>query len=377
MPPSSSNRVVFLDWLRGLAAVIMLQGHTFDAFASPATRQGSLFIFSQFIGGEAAAIFLLLTGVTYGLGMNRREHLSPWRRVTSALRRARYLFLLAVLFRVQNWAFSYPTSSVTDLLKVDVLNLMGVMAAILAVLALFRGLDRVKWAAGVGVLVAVFSPVVSSIPKSVFPQILQDYLVPSATMFGVFPWGAYFAFGCAVGSMVPLVERGGWNRVMQWSALVGFGLIFAGRYFANLPYSIYAASDFWLDSPALVACKLGIAMLLGSCAFLWTEYLSGGWSWLRQLGTTSLFVYWAHIALDYGRLFERYHQRLDAFTCVIASLAMIAAMVAGSVLFRRIVWSEIPRRISRRWAGIPSAPAPVYTMEHRGDEVRAAVRERA
>src|SRR5579863_5055271 len=103
----------------------MIQGHTFDAFVRPDSRNHPLFIFSQFIGGEAAAVFLLLTGVTYGLGMNRRENMSPWERVKAALQRARYLFLLAVLFRVQAFVFAYPRSSWTDLLKVDVLNLMG------------------------------------------------------------------------------------------------------------------------------------------------------------------------------------------------------------------------------------------------------------
>jgi uncharacterized membrane protein len=368
MPPSSSKRVVFLDWLRGLAAVIMLQGHTFDAFANPETRQGSLFILSQFIGGEAAAIFLLLTGVTFGLGLNRREHMTPWHRVTSALKRARYLFLLAVVFRVQNWAFSYPKSSLSDLLKVDVLNLMGLMAALLAFLSLFTGIQRVKWAAGVGAAIAVLSPVVSMIPKSYLPQLVQDYFVPSVTMFGVFPWGAYFAFGCAVGSAIPLIERGAWNRVMQWSALVGFGMVFAGRYFADLPFSIYPSANFWLDSPALVACKLGIAMLLGSGAYLWTEFLSTGWSWVRQLGTTSLFVYWAHIALDYGRLFDKYHLKLDALSCVLASLALIAVMVVGSILFRRIVWAELPSWFTGWWKGVEATPGQVVAF----DDYRAA-----
>src|SRR5712692_397561 len=122
MHSTNTKRIVFLDWLRGLAAVIMLQGHAFDAFLRPESRTGAPFIFSQFFGGQAAAIFLFLTGVTFGLGMNRRERLSPLRRVTAALSRARYLFLLALLFRLQTWSFAWPHARWTDLLKVDVLN---------------------------------------------------------------------------------------------------------------------------------------------------------------------------------------------------------------------------------------------------------------
>ena len=45
---------------------------------------------------------------------------------------------------------------------------------------------------------------------------------------------------------------------MQWAAMFGVGMILMARYFANLPFSIYPKSDFWLDSPAQVLIKLGV-----------------------------------------------------------------------------------------------------------------------
>src|SRR3977135_1994570 len=98
--PESASRIKFLDWLRGLAALIMFQGHTLHSLLRPEDREGAAFIFSQFFGGQAAAIFLFLTGITFGLGMNRRDDLPAWERITGALRRARYLFLLAIAFRL-------------------------------------------------------------------------------------------------------------------------------------------------------------------------------------------------------------------------------------------------------------------------------------
>jgi uncharacterized membrane protein len=346
--PESASRIKFLDWLRGLAAVIMLQGHTFHALLRPEDREGAAFIFSQFFGGQAAAIFLFLTGVTFGLGMNRRERLSPARRVTAALSRARYLFVLAFLFRLQTWSFAWPHARWTDLLKVDVLNAMGATAALLAVLALANGLDRVRMAAAAGVLIAALSPVIAGLDTSHVPWFLRGYVVPSADYFSVFPWGAYLAFGLAAGSAIPLVERKHWSRVMQWAALVGFALLLGGQYFSNLPFSIYAHSDFWINSPALVACKLGNTLLLAAGAFLWTEYLSAGWSWVRQLGTTSLAVYWVHVELIYGRWLTAYKERLGLWQCLAAVAAVTALMLVvslGVTRFRR--WGrERPRVLS-------------------------------
>src|SRR3954471_24596093 len=128
--------------MRGLAAIVMLQGHAFHSFLRPELREHPAFIFSQFFGGQAAAIFLFLTGITFGLGMNRRDSLPAWRRVTGALRRARYLFLLAIAFRAQMWIFALPNQPWTDMLRVDVLNLMGATAALLSVAALSQGIQR-------------------------------------------------------------------------------------------------------------------------------------------------------------------------------------------------------------------------------------------
>jgi uncharacterized membrane protein len=339
------GRIVFLDWLRGLAAIVMLQGHTFDSFLRPELREQPAYIFSQFFGGQAAAIFLFLTGITFGLGMNRREDLPAWRRVTAALRRARYLFLLAIAFRLQMWIFAWPNQPWTDLLRVDVLNVMGATAALLSVMALAQGMRRIRWAVAAGIVLAALAPVMSGLETGGLPVAVRDYFVPS-TAFSMLPWGAYLAFGLAAGSAAALVKRGEWARVMQWAALGGFGLLLAGRYFSDLPFSIYSNANFWLNSPALVACKMGITLLLASGAFLWTEYFSEGRSWVRLLGTSSLAVYWVHVELVYGRWLSSYKGHLTVWESVAASAALVLAMVGMSAGIRRFA---VRRWVAERW----------------------------
>lgn len=331
--------------MRGLAAIVMLQGHTFDSFLKPELREHPAFIFSQFFGGQAAAIFLFLTGITFGLGMNKREDLPPWKRITGALRRARYLFLLALAFRLQMWIFALPNQPWTDLLRVDVLNVMGATAALLSLIALARGMRRVRWAMLAGIALAALAPIMSGLGMggnvAALPGPIRDYFVPSASAFSMFPWGSYLAFGLAAGSAVPLVKRE-WSIVMQWAALGGFGLLLAGQYFSSLPFSLYSNSNFWLNSPALVACKLGITLLLGSGAFLWTEYFSAGWSWVRLLGTTSLAVYWVHVELVYGWWLGRLKQHLAVWECVAASAILVLAMVGMSAAIWRFRRKSVP-----------------------------------
>ena len=125
---AAPGRLDFLDWTRGAAAAIMLQGHVFHSFLRSDLRTGDAFILSQFVGGLPPAIFLFLTGITLAFLMDSSERrgLNGFERVKASLLRARYLLLLAVAFRFQLWLFAYPQSHWTALFRVDILNCMGV-----------------------------------------------------------------------------------------------------------------------------------------------------------------------------------------------------------------------------------------------------------
>src|ERR1035438_3488418 len=120
---TSTYRLQYLDWVRGLGAAIMLQGHVFDSFLRSDLRGGGPYVLSQFAGGMPPAIFLFLTGVTLAFLMDstERKGMRPLERVTTAFRRSGYLFFLAFAFRLQLWIFGLPAPW-TDLFRVDILN---------------------------------------------------------------------------------------------------------------------------------------------------------------------------------------------------------------------------------------------------------------
>lgn len=345
----------FLDWMRGLAATIMLQGHTFHSFIRPELREQSPYVLSQFVGGFPPAVFLFLTGVTFSfiLESNERRGLSAWQRWTAAMIRARYLFLLAALFRIQLWLFSYPFGDVSNLFKVDVLNLMGVMLFLLSPLAIMQIAERARLAAAAGALVAVLSPIVSQTDWTWLHPYLADYVKPNAVLFPIFPWGAFVAFGVAMGSLLKACKPEHLDRFMQWTAVSGFVLLYTAQYLSNLPYSLYAKSEFWLDSPGLIFMKLGALFLLAALSYLWSVRPWGSqWSWVRQLGTTSLLVYWVHIELVYGRWFGFWKEKLDAGQCAAFSIVLTLLMIglsAAQTKLRKVKWREA---LSGPWTAV-------------------------
>lgn len=357
----NSSRLAFLDWARGSAALVMLQGHVTHAFMRDDLRQESPYVLSQFIGGLTPAVFLFLTGITLAFMMDSRQKagLGSAAVIKHGLKRAGYLMFLAVAFRLQMWLFAFGFSPWETMFKVDILNCMATTVALLAPMAIFDTRDRIRFGFISGLLIACAAPVIALIGFGWLHPFLRGYLVPDPNGFPIFPWGAYVAFGLSAGSILRVAREQDYGKIMQWAALAGLVLIVGARYFANLPYSLYPNEDFWLHSPALVLIKLGCLYLLVAFAFLWTHYVNPeGWSFVRQLGTTSLLVYWVHTELVYGGWFFYWKNSLTAGQCFWMALAVILAMILLSVA--RTGWKGrpgFPERIRARWRETRTAPA--------------------
>lgn len=333
-PSTSSSRLLYLDWVRGVAAVIMLQGHVFNSFTRTDLRTGGPYMLSQFIGGMPPAFFLFLTGVTLAFLMDstERKGMPPGRRIVAALWRAAFLLGVAILFRLQLWAFS-STRQWNDLLRVDILNCMGFAIAVASVMALFRTTERIRLCAVLGFAIAAAAPLVSQVDFSAVPEVVKDYLVPSHNFFGFFPWAAFLFFGVSFGSLLRILKDEQISHAMQWFALSGLALAFGAYTVSSMSLSFYSNPDFWLNSPALVFIKLGVVYLSVSFAYVWTLQAGAeGRSWVRQLGTTSLLVYWVHIELVYGRWFGFLKDQLSIGWTVFAAVLVTVFMFGLSAL---------------------------------------------
>jgi uncharacterized membrane protein len=344
------TRFPFLDWMRGLAVVVMIQCHTFNSFTRLDLREGSPYILSQFIGGLAAPLFLFMAGMTSAFQMDSMERREPsmWRRWIAALRRAGYILLIAFSFRFTNWFFSFPHASLSEMTKVDILNCMAVGMGLLSLCALFTGSNRIRFSVLAGFAIAAATPLLIQIDWTGAPTLLQEYLVPGSGRgrFPFFPWVAYAAFGQALGALVRRASADSMDRVMQWVTLLGFALMAGGDYFSTLPYSLYSGTRFWLDSPCLPIMRVGLCLTLVAASYLWTQYCAGtAWSWMQTMGKNSLQVYWIHVMIVYGSLVQPIKRALNMWQTTLLTVLLIAAMVAMSAAW--LAWK------ARRKAALP------------------------
>ncbi|MEO8260680.1 MAG: heparan-alpha-glucosaminide N-acetyltransferase domain-containing protein [Acidobacteriota bacterium] len=347
--PTSSNRRTYLDWARGIAVLLMIEAHTFDAWTLPGARATVAFRDVTILGGFAAPLFLWLAGVGVVMAATNAARRSGQRTagVSAACRRGLEIFILAFLFRLQGLIVS-PGGHLVTLFRVDILNIMGpamVVAALVWGSTAMPALQVVLFAV-LAVATTMLTPIVRVSPLvERLPTILQWYVRPFAdlTLFTLFPWAGFVFAGAACGVLLMAasderVER----RLHAWIALAGLLILFTGRYLASAP-SIYRQSSFWTTSPTYYAIRVGILMTAVSALYGLARVLEPRGIRLAPLarfGRESLFVYWIHVELVYGYATWPIRHRLPVagsfIACVLFTVLIYAAVVGkGRFMDRR------------------------------------------
>jgi uncharacterized membrane protein len=336
-----SDRKRYLDWLRGVGVLVMIQGHVIDSWTRAEDRHREAYHLISFVGGVGGApLFLFLAGVALTLGAVARVKRGRAEAEAAALARRRgwQIFGLAFLFRLQSWIISGgPPSS---LLKVDILNIIGLSMVAAAVILSIRRPWRAALFTVAAVALAMFTPIVRALaPLAALPDPLERYLRPvgTATAFTLFPWAGFLLAGCAVGlwldTKTPREER--W--VNYAVAVLGAALVVAGYGASFLP-AIYAQTDFWTSSPTFFFMRLGFLLMLVGVAYLWHTDRRGQSrvpmvftrAPLVELGRSSLFVYWIHVEMAYGIVTAPLHRRLPLEQAYVGFL-LFALMLYGLV----------------------------------------------
>ena len=347
------SRRGYLDWLRGVAVLIMIEAHTLDAWTRVDERGHTAYAWAMILGGFGAPIFLFLAGIALALaaGSRLRKGHSPGEAAALARRRGWQILGLAFLFRLQSWVISGGEVE-RALLKVDILNIMGVAMLAAAVLWGFgRGRrSRALWLVAATIAAAMLTPLIRATPLlDVLPDPVEWYLRPSPgrTTFTLFPWAGFLLAGVAVGLWLDASRPGPEERPTVWAlALIGPALVIVG-YLTSLLPAIYQQTDFWTSSPTFFVLRLGVLISLVPVAYAWNALFPGR-SRLREFGIASLFVYWIHVEMVYGVVSTPLHRQLT-FAQAIAAFVLFSVFLFGIVKLKEGLVNG-PRPLSLRSA---------------------------
>jgi uncharacterized membrane protein len=379
-PDPRKPRLAYIDWMRGLACGLMFQTHCYDSWLGGQARQSRFFLYSQLGGTFPAPLFLFLAGISFALVIEklRRNNQPPGQILRSTLRRGAEILGYGFLFRLQEYLMAWGWAPKSDLLRVDILNTIGISMMLMAILcwAVLRWhrfaekkmveAGKAVWvqspsavpgsslpsaagsSLGPGILIAagavaltisLLTPLLWTTWRPGFlPWPLESCLngvhnlgTPQPYLFPIFPWSGFAFAGLAVG----FVLESPWTRAREAQVFLGLGLagavlIEVSRGLDALPRQLYPVYDYWHTSPNFFLVRVGMLMLILTGCYAWCRWglAERRFSPLIQLGQASLLVYWVHIEFVYGRLSILSKHAQGVAVASLGLLVITVAMVA-------------------------------------------------
>jgi len=353
MPTSSTHRLAYIDWMRGLACVLMFQTHCYDSWLSAGARKTTFFLWSQLGGTLPAPLFLFLAGISFALVTDklRQKGVLSNAIARTTIQRGAEILGLGLLFRLQEYVIAWGWAPWSDLLRVDILNTIGIsmmlMGGVCWIVLSLGPMSRIRQVLGVtagtiALLISLLTPPLWTTGRPHWlPWPLESYIdgvhnlgQPQSWLFPIFPWTAFAFAGLAIGFLL----LSDWARqreaaVFAMAGMAGVVLIYLARWMDARSLQIYSVYDFWHTSPNFFLIRVGLLLGILSVTYAWCRWGAGQWgcSPLIQLGQTSLLVYWVHIEFVYGRLSIVPKQAVSIRTASFGLLVIFLAMLLLSI----------------------------------------------
>ena len=393
--------------MRGLACVLMFQTHCYDAWLGGNARNTSFLKGSQLLGTLPAPLFFFLAGISFALVTDKliRKNLTPAEITRAMARRGVEILAFGLLFRLQEFLIAWGWAPWSDLLRVDVLNIIGVSMILMALLCgitltacgKMRDLRRdtpssdshqgmpsgipqaaekssgfSRWrsmlvaaAIAAASLIALLTPPLYTTWRPTWlPWPLESYIdgchnlgAPQPWLFSIFPWAAFAFAGLAAGFILFSDRaRAHTAEALALFAAAGAVAILAARQLDHSSIHLYSTYDYWHTSPNFLMTRIGLLLVIAFLTYAWCRWglATRGFSPLIQLGQTSLLVYWVHLEFVYGR-FSLLPKRAQTIPTASRGLLeiflfmLILSLVRTRIDWKRIDWKKINwKKMTRR-----------------------------
>jgi acyltransferase len=343
---SSSSRVIGVDAARGLASILMIQGHAFDAWGSPSLHSAPGYrIESAFLQTLALPAFMVLSGAALSLRLRSAE---ARMEDLGAVRRA--LCVRGLRIALAGYALNLVSAlldgweSAATFFRADVLQCIGLSIALVmgtGVRADARGLLRRAWL-GYSTAFWIVVPVLSCVwmttwtrptpaPWSYAVGLVSE--VRGVTRMPIIPLVSWTAFGLALGTWW---ERRNRDEHAPRGAprALAIGTLCAA---AATAIAAKLLEDWWVARvpgglsrahPAVIANAIGLAArgagVLAAGALASDALPQRITRELARMGRRSIWAYAFHVPLCYGALGAGLAGQLDAAQCTAAALGLVA-----------------------------------------------------
>jgi len=335
-PLARPPRVWFVDVVRLLASLQMVNGHTIDAVLLPSIEQGPTFEMYNWGRGLVSVCFLMVAGMAFHLSSLARYE--QHRRNPAAIRR-RFRRALVVIaggyFLGFPWAATSPDPAQAELawtyfFSVGILHNIGAALIVLELLVLAsRSAQQVVAATGVlAVLAFALAPVADGmLARGAVHPLLNWISHGGGSPFPLLPWTGNVFAGVVMGWIV--LPQGGhtphrviWSRLAALAAGVGVVALAAEA----SPWTLVQATTHPSARPAFVVSNLAAVLVLTLVLSIVCAPMRSMPRVLRILSGETLTIYMFHLIVLFGGSFQ-FARRIGPTLTLPQALTLAAGMV--------------------------------------------------
>lgn len=310
------KRLLFVDLMRGLAMIVMIEAHAVNSLMHPGHREIPWFGLVDFINGLVAPSFLFISGFAFLLATQRSlESLKSWRSpFWKTLGRIGLIWLIGYLlhfpsFPLRTWRQGATPEQWQQFFSIDILQCIACGLLLIFILRLVVKNDRFFLAAVTLLGCAAVLPAARLYQIDLLhslPLYLATYLTPvGTTVFPLLPWFGFMAAGVVISWFYLQAQaKGSTDRYMQRLLLAGILLVLVGL---SLLLYLMNQKGLIVDKRPHVlffAARLGCVLILLTFCF----YFCRGRETLNPLivcvGQETLMVYVLHLQILHRPVWE-------------------------------------------------------------------------
>ncbi len=337
---NKQNRILFIDYLRGLAVIVMIELHVVNAFLKPEIRNNWWFEIINYINGLVAPTFLFITGFAFiiALGKKWNDYLQYNDILFKQIKKIFQILIIGYAlhlpyFSFHRFFFEMNESAYLNFLKVDVLHCIAFSLMFLLFLVLvLKNKNYLFYASLFFLLLIIFlTPIIWNISfKNFSTPIAMYFNSQQGSMFPIFPWASFIFSGVVVAFLYLHFQSDKkiFNKMILYSLIV-IAITIIVKF---IPFSFYTNLNYYRTSPNFFFQRIAIVIfLLGFLGTLETKNKLKN-SFVNLVGSESLLVYSIHLLIIYGMFFDKksisfiFGKTQNFLTTILLSISLIFFM---------------------------------------------------
>ena len=345
--PAKKDRLIFIDVMRGIAVLWMIETHVVDIVLSYTLKTGLFYGILNVSNGFVAVSFLFCAGAGFWLAAMKKTDDYKHFRAPLWVYIRRLLLILAIAYSLH-----MPSPSFLRLLTYNhqqwcVFMICDILQTIvytsffaLLILIITPKIKYIPYIFGI-IALAIFllAPYILSLDSyNTLPVFFASFFSNKISNFTLFPWSGYFFSGVAVTAFFMQSENK--RKVAMYFA--GAGFILAVIFFNTQSIYYPFVQNWWLGSPGHSFFRVAGATCVFGFLYLIENYYKNSkvGEHLKIAGQESLFLYVSHLMIVYGSAMNfgfKYFigNRLNFFTTFLIFAGIAIFCYAGAY-----VWHE-------------------------------------